>query len=328
MGSRKGALAETGRRGSFGVMFHHFCGEGHPRGQGAISQEEFGRLLEFVGLKRIRPADEWLEKAAADRLADGDLCLTFDDNLLCQWEIALPVLEALGLTAFWFIYTSPLTGVPETLEIYRYFRTVCFESVDDFYEGFLSALRQSEYAAEVKRALDGFDPDSYLAAFPFYSSSDRLFRYLRDRVLGPDRYERVMEAMIESSAMDREEAAKRLWMSKEQIAALHRQGHVIGLHSHTHPTRLADLPGDRQSNEYRLNLEILTDLTGQAPLSVSHPCNSYNQETLDILSGLGIRVGFSTLMEPPHPHRLARPRLDHALIMRELREKAGSLANQ
>src|SRR6266550_8962669 len=89
-----------------GIMFHHFWDERgkHPRGQGAISGDELRAMIQFLGRDRILPAREWMEKAAAGTLREGDLCLTFDDNLRCQWDVARPVLRELGTTAFWFVY--------------------------------------------------------------------------------------------------------------------------------------------------------------------------------------------------------------------------------
>ena len=82
-----------------GIMFHHFCGGVHPQGQGAITAEELADLIEFVGPRRILPAEVWLVRCAGGTLRDGDVCLTLDDNLRCQYDIALPVLQAGDLVA-------------------------------------------------------------------------------------------------------------------------------------------------------------------------------------------------------------------------------------
>src|SRR5262245_41086900 len=128
-----------------GIMFHHFHDGQHPRGQGSISAEQLDQLIRIVGRHRILPAREWLLRARAATLGDDDLCLTFDDTLRCQYDVALPVLSQHGITAFFFIYTSVLDGELERLEIYRRFRTVCFPSVDDFYDAFFAALDGSEH---------------------------------------------------------------------------------------------------------------------------------------------------------------------------------------
>ena len=127
-----------------GLMFHHFHGLGHPRGQGAISRSDFGRILDTYS-DRILPAAEWRNRALDKRLQPEDICLTFDDALLCQHEVALPAMAERGMTAFWFVYSSVLEGNLELLEVFRYFRTVAFPDIESFYRSFQSA---AEHAVE------------------------------------------------------------------------------------------------------------------------------------------------------------------------------------
>ena len=91
-----------------GIMFHHFRNREHPSGQGAISADEFRALVEDVGIERILPAREWFRRAVEGTLNEQDRCLSFDDGLRCQYDVAFPVMRELGLTAFWFPYTGPL----------------------------------------------------------------------------------------------------------------------------------------------------------------------------------------------------------------------------
>lgn len=300
-----------------GLMFHHFHGGAHPAGQGSLSADELDALLLEIGLERFLPAREWRRRALDGRLA-GELCLTFDDTLRCQFEIALPVLRRRRLTAFWFITTSVLTGRPLKLEIYRAFRTRYFPSPDDFYEAFFRYLATSDAADELRDGLATFDPSSYLAAFPFYSESDRRFRYTRDAILGPRRYERLMDEMILANGATLEELAAGLWMTAEHVRRLHDAGHVIGLHSHTHPTRMSELDLPSQRREYGENFAALRKLLNEPPLTMAHPCNSYNEDTLIVLRELGVELGFraNATMESHGP--LERPRLDHTVALAEL----------
>src|SRR4051812_45501260 len=112
-----------------GVMFHHFHDATHPAGQGSISAGQLRHMIESIGPARILPAREFLWRAQHKTLRPTDICLTFDDNLRCQYDVALPVLREFGLTAFWFVYTSVLQGNVESLEIYRHFRMTQFVSV-------------------------------------------------------------------------------------------------------------------------------------------------------------------------------------------------------
>jgi peptidoglycan/xylan/chitin deacetylase (PgdA/CDA1 family) len=305
-----------------GLMFHHFHDQRHAAGQGSINAEELLKLLEHAGLKRILPAAEYLHRALEGTLKPNDLCLTLDDNLRCQFDVALPVFKALGLTAFWFVYTSVLQGNIERLEIYRHFRMTQFPTVDDFYGAFFIAVFEGEHGKAVEHTLREFDPSSYLTPFPFYTAADRRFRFVRDEILGPNRYAEVMDAMIRDARIDLRALASKLWMDDACIQHLHAQGHVVGLHSHTHPTRVQRLSRDDQQYEYRENYNYLRALLNGRPAAMSHPCNSYNDETLSILSELGIRIGFRANMVQTMHSTLEFPREDHANLMRTLKVAA------
>ena len=302
-----------------GIMFHHFFDATHPKGQGAISAQDLADLIDRLGRKNILPAQEWMRRALAGDLADSDLCLTFDDALKCQYDVAVPVLKAMDLTAFWFVYSSVFQGNLEVLEIYRYFRTTAFQDVDAFYDDFTGRAR-SLYREECDAALTGFKPETYLAAYPFYTDGDRIFRYLRDDVLGVERYQNVMQSMMEKKGFDPKAASAQLWMRDEDLHSLHHAGHVIGLHSYTHPTRLRELSLDHQKLEYEKNFSHLSAVMGEAPNTMSHPCNSYSADTIGILRGMGIMLGFRANMEKIENMSMYEyPRQDHANLMKELR---------
>lgn len=299
-----------------GVMFHHFHGESHLQSQGSISQKEFDAVLNFIGINRFLPPSDWINKAVNQKLEQGDLCLTFDDGLLCQREIALPVLDAYNLKAFWFVYSSVFEGHMENLEIYRLFRTKYFESITDFYNIFFETTQISldPYKEEI---------ETMRKQFPFYSTHDIQFRILRDRVLGKRNYETVMDGLMEKYHCNRAELSKNLWMDNEDLKFLSQEGHQIGLHSYSHPTKLEELSYHEQFEEYRKNINHLKQVCGQKPQTMSHPCNSYNDNTLAILRKLGIDLGFKSNMYSHNmgkglgPHLLEIAREDHANI-REL----------
>jgi peptidoglycan/xylan/chitin deacetylase (PgdA/CDA1 family) len=301
-----------------GIMFHHFHCARHPAGQGSISAEQLAAIIERIGPRRILPARQWMRCAMTATLRPTDVCLTFDDNLRCQYDVALPILEAYGLTAFWFVYTSVCQGNVERLEVYRHFRTTCFDSVDAFYDAFYEALEDSDHCERAHDALRQFNPREYLKPFPFYTDADRRFRFVRDDVLGPEAYARIMDTMVARAGLQPATFAKQLWMGGAELTELHRKGHVVGLHSHTHPTRIERLPVETQREEYRKNFDYLHDLLGDRPEAMSHPCNSYSRDTLMILRELGISLGFAANMQTCGQSELEYPREDHANLVRSL----------
>lgn len=305
-----------------GIMFHHFHGKGHPQSQGSITAEQFTELIYFVGRKHILNADEFQKKAGRGQLKTGDLCFTFDDNLRCQYDIALPILQKFHITAFWFVYTSVLKGDLERLEIYRKFRSTSFLTVDAFHKAFFQTIQKSKYRLKISNALTSFNPNTYLVDFPFYSDADRRFRFVRDDVLGVKRYENIMDVMIEKAGLRLEDLAVNLWMDTACLRKLAQTRHLIGLHSHTHPTRMGQMSPTEQEKEYRRNFDCIFSVVGRKPTAMSHPCNSYDDKTLRILNDLGITLGFRANMALPERSNLEFPREDHANLVSAMKRSS------
>lgn len=305
-----------------GIMYHHFHDKcKHIVEQGSISAEQFDDMLEYYGkAHNIISAEEFLQKSQKGRLKANDVCLTFDDGLLCQYDVAYPVMKNRGLTGFWFIYTSPLDGVLEKLEIYRNFRFSKFSDIEDFYAAFFDMAGKAD--CKSMDALSGYNPDEHMKECPFYTPNDKRFRYLRDDVLGEEKYKALMDRMIEEYRYDIAENAKILWLNADSIADLHENGNIIGLHSYSHPTVMIRKDYEGQKEEYGTNKSQLEEIIGEEVISVSYPCNSYNADTIQCMRELGISIGFRANMVDVCPGGgLLYPREDHANILREMERK-------
>lgn len=304
-----------------GIMFHHFHDDKiHPKVQGSISSQEFRKMILYLQKNyNLLSAIEWYEKSKSQKLEQKDVCITFDDNLLCQFDIALPVLEEFEIKAFWFIYSSPLIGNKENLEIYRYFRSTQFSTINEFYNSFNDFLSKSEEGPNIENKIKLLDTNLYLSSFPFYTEEDKIFRYTRDQILGTDKYFKYMDEMINQSNMNIEEISLRLWNGQSSIKYLKETGHIIGLHSHTHPTELKKLSYSEQLDQYEKCNTILTSIIGSEIFSMSHPCNSYNDDTLKILNNMNVSFGFRANMDLGYSWSLEYPRLDHALLIDKIK---------
>ena len=329
------AMTNVRRGGSFcvrqypaeiphGIMFHHFHGTQYLRVQGSISQKEFERILQCVGIERIITPAEWLEKLDANELNPHEVCLTFDDGLLCQFEIALSVLERYGLRAFWFVYSSVFEGHVEKMEIYRAFRSTFFKNIEEFYAVFFRKVFNSPWSTAAWAALDQTEIRLLRNQFPFYSVNDVKFRLIRDRVLARETYEGIMDEIMAQYGAEAFELSRTLWMSDTHLKYLAVAGHVIGLHSYSHPTTIAALAYEKQLEEYTRNYAHVKRVCGRDPVAVAHPCNSYNDDTIRVLNELGVRCGFRADMLRSEEagkvddHRLEMRREDHTNIVRML----------
>jgi peptidoglycan/xylan/chitin deacetylase (PgdA/CDA1 family) len=301
-------------------MFHHFHSDDHLASQGSLDEKQFASMLDWLGQRySILSAADYLKKFEKQTLADRDICISFDDALLCQYDVARPILNDRGLTAFYFVYSSVFGGSPDLLEVYRYFRTNCFASMEEFYAAFFKIVADHN-AGQYAEARAEFDQSDYLAAFPFYTNDDRWFRYLRDQLLGPERYEQTMANMMRASGFDIAAASRKLWMSEDDLRSLHDEGNLIGLHSYSHPTQMSKLSKAEQTQQYRQNMDHLETVLGKGSVSsMSHPCGDYNTDTLELLNAMGIRIGFRSSLSQTHiASKLEIPRDDHANILKAM----------
>lgn len=301
-------------------MFHHFHDKNHVKGQGSISNLEFKSIIDFYCNNfNLLSAEIFLDKFILGKLNKDDICITFDDNLKCQYDIALPVLNDLKIKAFWFIYSSPLDGSFEKLETLRYYRSFYFKSFLEFYNSFFKELKSDKKYDYVFKDLNGFDFNNYLNDFSFYTKEDKIFRYTRDILLGENKYFEIMNSMMKKSKVSLDtKLHKKLWMSTIELQKLKNDGHIIGLHSHTHPTKMSEKSYKFQYSNYQENKLILENIINENIITMSHPCNSYNNYTLEILKKLDIKLGFRANLVEGYNSEYEIPRIDHSEILKLL----------
>ena len=280
-----------------GICFHHFHDDNfHKKTQGSINRDQFYKLIKFIGKENILDADQFFNRYKENKLIEKNVCFTFDDTLKCQYDIALPVLEDLKIKSFFFVYSSIFEGKPELLELYRYFRVNCFSNVDEFYNLFFKKLnidllnffKKNEKKIKDKKISN-----------PFYSINDIKFRLVRDELLTRKNYQEVMLKMFKEKNFKPNVYYDSLFLNSEHLIKIKKLGHTIGLHSHSHPVQLEKLSFEEQTQEYNKNIKILSKILKcdkKEIKSMSHPCRSYNQDTLKVLKNLNIELGFKEVM--------------------------------
>ena len=305
-------------------MFHHFHDGGiHLKTQGSISKDDFYKIIKFIGKKNILNAEDFFFRFKEKRLKKNNVCLTFDDGIKCQMDVALPVLEDLNIKGFFFLYSSLFTGKPDLLEVYRYFRVNYFKNLDDFYDKFFNILNinLNEFFN-----LSAKDVKNMLVRFPFYSINDVKFRLVRNKLLSKAKYDNTMKLMFNEKKFIPNKHYKNLFFEKKDLVKLHSLGHSVGLHSHNHPIAIEKLSYAQQKNEYQKNLKIFLDILKIKKNDIkfmSHPCGSYNNDSLKILKDLGIELGFKQIMEIEIEKKMKKinnssleiARQDHAQIL-------------
>ena len=245
-----------------GIMFHHFHdNKHHLKSQGSISENQLYKLINFIGRKNILDADIFFEKLKLNRLKENEICFTFDDGIKSQIDIALPVLEDFKIKSFFFVYSSMFEGKLDNLEIYRYFRSNFFNNIDEFYEVFFKELNIN---------LEKFYKDNYNTTIiikkrsPFYTENDIKFRLVRDKFLDNQEYDKLMQKIFISKNFIPEKFHKNIVFEKEDLIKLDSLGHLVGLHSHSHPTLIEKLSLDQQKMEYNKCLSIISRILNKS----------------------------------------------------------------
>lgn len=306
-------------------MFHRFRSPtrvGAP--QGALTPDEFERVLLHVGTENILPPDEWMSRLRHARLGARHMCITFDDGLRSQIEFALPVLERHSLRAFFFVYSCVFHGTPVMSEVYSE-AAGWMGGMEQLIAAFMSRCPPDRRAPLASRAFALYAAQMRTNS-PFYTRADLEYRFLRNLPDATEWFDSLMDELLLEQGIDRHALARSLWMSDADLKRLTDRGHSIGLHSYDHPYAMDRLSHSAQREQYERNLQHIETATGARPDAMSHPLNSYNPDSLEILTALGIRCGFrSTLIPaagtPVNPSMLELAREDAANLLAQVHDR-------
>jgi peptidoglycan/xylan/chitin deacetylase (PgdA/CDA1 family) len=90
---------------------------------------------------------------------------------------------------------------------------------------------------------------------------------------------------VPTSVIDR-----RGFLTREGIRELAAQGHVVGSHSHTHPTYMRHLSRDELDREWRQSREILSEVLGVSPTAASVAGGAVSRAVVDSAATAGYRI--------------------------------------
>ena len=308
-------------------MFHHFHDDGiHTKGQGSISKDDFYKLIKFIGKKNILDADIFFEKFKKNNLKENEVCLTFDDAIKSQIDVALPALEDLKIKSFFFVPTSIFEDKPDNVEVFRYFRMNYFKDINDFYINFYKAL--NKYLNNFFKQNQTKIKDTKIK-FPHYSIEDIKFRLVRDILLKKTDYEKTMFLMMNEKKFEPKKFYSNLFFNSEDLKNLNKLGHLVGSHSHNHPRFLETLSYEEQKQEYKQSISNISKILDKPQDEIkwmSHPYGNYDNNSLQILKELGIELGFKQIMtiEPEKGMKkinnsfLEIARQDHSAIVKRM----------
>ena len=303
-----------------GLMFHHFHdGIKHKRSEGSISKSQFKKIL--LNFKRnIVTPEEFINQISTNKKKEKKMiCLTFDDGIKSQVDIALEVLDELKLKGFFFTNTFQYENKISMLECCRYFRNNYFSNIEEFYELFLTNLKNNFSEKKINFFLK--TNKKYIVKqkkiASFYSYKDLEFRLLRDFFLNKEQYNKQLIELFNLKGFKYKKKSNKLHFSKADLRILSYNKHEIGLHSHSHPIPITDLPLKDLKNEYNKNYLILKKIIKRDILSMSHPNGYFSNNCKTVLKNLGVKVGFGTAKANSKKklNLFNIPRIDHTYLI-------------
>lgn len=309
---------------SHGIMFHYFENrDKHRKCQGSVTADELCRMIEYLRHGyHLLDAQDYLECALQNKLKEDYVCLTFDDGVKSQIDVAWDVLKSKKVTGFFFSYSSHFDTSPSMLEVYHDFRFRKYDNIDGFYSDFMDRMLAvaASLHSDVRSAMASFDPKKYLVHSKCHTDNDRLFRYVRDCVLSREEYDGIMMHLMAQKGYDMNRYIPELWMNENDLKCLHAHGNVVGMHSHTHPTTMAVKSWHEQYTEYRKNQETLQRILGADVIAASYPSGAFNQDTNGIMEQLQVRIAFQANMAPNGNSLYQMPRKNHTDLIDEMKE--------
>jgi peptidoglycan/xylan/chitin deacetylase (PgdA/CDA1 family) len=263
------ALSPAGSKGRLWIMlFHRVRPEPDPMAPDEMTAQRFAdHLASVASVFNIIPLPDAVKALREERLPARAACITFDDGYRDNVEVALPILQRLGLHTTFFIASGYLDGGrmwnDTLIEAVRRARV----SVLDLSGVGLGQFRLTDMTARRKVA-------------------EELVR--KCKYLSPAERERTVNAVASACEAD---LPGDLMMRSEHVAVLVRSGMEIGAHTATHPILERISLGEAEA-EIVAGRDRLQALTGGAVRLFAYPNGRPNRDYSESHARLVCRLGF------------------------------------
>ena len=273
------------------VNYHYVAAEAPtaPRAIFPVTTDAFAAQLELLaGAFTFVSRDEVLAAVDGAALLPERACLiTFDDGLRDQAELALPVLERLGVPAVFFVPGLPLE---EGCVLYVHKVHALRERLDELE---FEALLHEALAA---RAIEPppLDDEQARTHYRYDTLEAARVKYLLNMALPAEARESAIDELFARIFSDERAFCDRLYMDAAQVVALERQG-ALGSHGYSHRPLALLPPGDAAADLAR-GAEVLERIAGLRPRAMSYPHGT--RSTVDaavarVAADAGFRLGLT-----------------------------------
>lgn len=231
-----------------------------------IKPEAFERQLHSLSkIGKFISAEDLAVTINTDAQLDGiNFLITFDDGLKEQINLAVPILERMGIPAIFFANSASFTEkrVESVHKIHLLRSILSPKEILGMTENHLPEMSAEEISEIRKKGIEHYKYDNEDTAE---------LKYLLNFILEKSQLFKFIDSAFDM-AFDEEAVNKELYMSVEDITKLAALGQ-LGSHGHTHiPIGLHDQ--HTKHKEIIGSGELFRTLTGKKPIGFSFPYGS------------------------------------------------------
>jgi peptidoglycan/xylan/chitin deacetylase (PgdA/CDA1 family) len=191
------------------------------------------------------------------------ILLTFDDGLIDHYLVATTYLAEQGVSAAFFISTEPLIK-RSVLTVHKAQWLRANIDPELLRKTFFSLAENSIPDNKFTNYRNEAD-----AHYRFDNSEDAYMKYLINFILPSDVVDNILTKILLGTGITEGELNRELYMHEEQILDLHKQGHLIGAHSHRH------IPLHRIEDDFvsdiGTNIDVISRAIGTKPRWIAYP---------------------------------------------------------
>jgi peptidoglycan/xylan/chitin deacetylase (PgdA/CDA1 family) len=230
-----------------------------------ITPENFkSQLQKLLQFGSFVSQDDIVESIQGKKeLPECSFIVTFDDGLAEQYNLALPILEKLGIPAIFFANTRVFTEnhVLGVHKIHQLRSVVNPTELKSYVETFISKTGNLNTLVDYE--------EKAIAHYKYDDNENAKLKYLLNFVLDLTQREALVNEKFSEVFEDEAKVNKELYMNVNQLQDLHSRG-FLGSHSHEH-FPIGILEAKEQAHQINKSQEEFIKLVGHPMRSFSYP---------------------------------------------------------
>lgn len=279
----------------FLAITYHYFGDYKISNHGihSMPSESFQKQIESLSAHFEFISEDDLLMALDGRRTLPERCclLTFDDGVKSQYEVAVPVLEKLGVPAIFFVNGAPYRE-SKVLNIHKIHWLRSILTPDDFLQ---KVIENFDRAGLGFTFSDDLISDDLISDKFFYDDiATKKIKYLLNVIIPFDNCKIIIDRIFSECVHSEEEFCSDFYIGKDQVKYLYNK-FAVGTHSYSHLV-LGRHDESVVMRELKCGIEIVEQLVGSRPKGVSYPYGykeAVTRRVSTLASGEGLSYGFT-----------------------------------